>query len=126
MLLTPFYTKLFIAEININYILKMPSSWFTFSSAPYVPNLSLLQSNSGPMLPFAILDPQAHFQSLLPPQPLTPGKWLWWKATQKPSSIYTLYFLTECSQAVTCAIETTGMSPPCFFFLLFFFPPMLQ
>lgn len=24
-----------------------------------------------------------------PPRPLTPGKWLWWKATQNPSSIYT-------------------------------------
>jgi len=32
-----------------------------------------------------------------------------WKATQKPSSIYTLCFLTEQSQAVTCATETTGI-----------------
>lgn len=37
----------------------------------------------------SIPGPQPQFRSLLPPhQPLTLGKWLWWKATQKPSSVY--------------------------------------
>lgn len=83
------------------------------TSAPHHSNLR----PHGPL--FSILSPQLHHETLLCPNPqtLTPGKWLWWKATQKPSSIYTLCFLTEHSQTVTCGIETTTGIFPLFIFL---------
>lgn len=82
------------------------------TSAPHHSNLR----PHGPL--FSILSPQLHNETLLCPNPqtLTPGKWLWWKATQKPSSIYTLCFLTEHSQTVTCGIETTTGIFPLFIF----------
>lgn len=65
---------------------------------------------------FSVPSPTLRLCSAPNPQPLTPGKWLWWKATQKPGSIYTLCFLTEHSQTVTCRIETTtGIFFPLFF-----------
>lgn len=46
-----------------------------------------------------------------PPRPLTPGKWLWWKATHNPSSIYTLLSHRMFTKFYMC-----NLFPSCYFF----------
>lgn len=63
---------------------------FTHNSLLWPKALHHTAPTSGSMPPFETVCAWCHHLS----QPLTWGKWLWWKATQKPSSIYTLCFLT--------------------------------